>query len=542
MTIEWIPILLLLSTFSGAKAHVAAQAASCSTSDVQTAINSAAEGGTVTIPAGTCTWTSGVTVSGKGIYIQGAGAGRIIAQSTTALGIATGSQTLSLTSSLVSGLINISNGETLTISETGNRQNYMIGTVTSYSSGTLVMNITSAGGSCGNSSSGTSPSNCKRWLISTQPSTSIIDDSSSTLFSLTEDSTVHTTISGIQFPRGTGTGDIIDIISGGGAAIIVNNIWIQQTGDVAIHVGVNRGVISNISCDSTPFSMAPICIDPQPFDQTSWTGTAYWGANDTNGQHNIYVETSDFHGYLLFTDNDEGARTVWRYNVLDNAGAGGHGADTGPFGARTFEFYNNVGYFSGYSDLTTFPMNQWMFVRGGTFVFDNNTLPALTSTDYGTKQDINMTVMNLQRNAGPAPCWGAGSTTGGYYYAPHQVGFGYVTGTGMTNYPTDSSTYSLSSYGYSTPEYVGDSEPAYIWGNSRQPLTNVGISDYGTGNADSCTGTVDTSANYIKANRDYFNGSTAKPGYTPYTYPHPLIPGTSAATPAPPTGLQATAQ
>src|ERR1700733_6212525 len=118
MTIEWIPILLLLSTLSGAKAHVAAQAASCNTSDVQAAINSAAEGGTVTIPTGTCTWTSGVTVSGKGISIQGAGAGRIIAQSTTTSNIATGSQTLSLTGGLVNGVINISNGETLTISET----------------------------------------------------------------------------------------------------------------------------------------------------------------------------------------------------------------------------------------------------------------------------------------------------------------------------------------------------------------------------------------------------------------------------------------
>jgi hypothetical protein len=90
---------------------------------------------------------------------------------------------------------------------------------------------------------------------------------------------------------------------------------------------------------------------------------------------------------------------------------------------------------------------------------------------------------------------------------------------------------------------VGDSEPAYIWNNSREPLTNVATEDYGAGNTNSCTGSTDTSAKYIVANRDYFNGSTAKPGYTPYTYPHPLATGSAATPPAtlpsPPTSVKA---
>jgi hypothetical protein len=45
---------------------------SCSQTAVQAAINSASAGDTVTIPAGTCTWTSQLTVS-KGITIKGAG-------------------------------------------------------------------------------------------------------------------------------------------------------------------------------------------------------------------------------------------------------------------------------------------------------------------------------------------------------------------------------------------------------------------------------------------------------------------------------------
>ena len=137
-----------------------------------------------------------------------------------------------------------------------------------------------------------------------------------------------------------------------------------------------------------------------------------------------------------------------------------------------------------------------------------------------------MTVMNLQRHAGPNPCWGAGTSGGARYYAPRQVGMGYVTGKGTSGLGSTKDSIT----------YVGDSEPAYIWGNSRQPLSNVSVSDYG---GSECTN-PDRSANYIVAGRDYFNG-TAKPGWTPYTYPHPFIQGiqlgsggpTSQPTPVP---------
>lgn len=530
---------LLLYPFTAANAQVSAS--SCNTSDVQSAINQATEGQTVTIPSGTCTWTSGVTVSGKGLTIKGAGAGRIIGYSSSTLAIGTGTKTLSVTSTLVSGSLNLAVGETLRISETGNRQNYMLGAVSSYGSGTLTMNISSTGGSCGNSSSSLSPSNCKRWLISTQPSTVIVNNSSAVLFNVTEDSTVHTNLSGFKIAAGTGSGSGVRFNAGGGAAIVLHDCWMENgTGGAdSVYVAVNRGVISSCSFDSTPFSMAPFAIHFAPFDTTAWSSPSYWGMSDSNGQHNVYVETNDFHAFLNMSDSDEGTRSVFRYNVLNNAGLGNHGADSGPIGVRYFEFYKNVGNFNGYSDGTTFPMNWWIFVRGGSFVIHDNTLPALVSTDYGTKADVNMTVMNLQRNAGPNPCWGAGTTGGSRYYSPRQVGLGYVTGTGHAG--NGSSTYSAASYGYPS-QYVGDPEPAYIWANSRQPLGNVVVSDYGTGQPDSCTGTVDSTANYIVANRDYFNGSTSKPGYTPYTYPHPLVGGgsqQSSGPPAPPTGLSA---
>lgn len=535
-------LFILVIALSSLRAGAQVTAASCGPTDVQTAINAATAGQTVNIPAcpSGVSWTSGVSIN-KYLNLQGAGSGRIIAVSPTTLTIGTGSKTLTVTGADPGNALSISPGQTLNITETNNRTNILSGNVTSYDAGTgsLVMNITTASGNCTLKPYPASPIvNCGRWLISTIPSTVFINNSATTLFSVTESAAGDINLSGFKIAEGSGAGDGVDFVpTTNGLAIVLHDCWIEQGTGVSVHTGGNKGLVTKCSFDSTPFSMAPIAFQFQPFDQTAWAGPSFFGMNDTNGQHNFYVEDSDFHAYLNATDNDEGARTVFRYNMLDNAGFGTHGADTGPFGSRYFEFYNNVGVFESYNNLTTFPMNWWMFVRGGTYIVDNNTLPALTSTDFGTKSDINMTVMNLQRNAGPNPCWGGG------YYAPHQVGMGYVTGTGTDG--AGQSTYSVSSYGFPTPQYVGDSEPGYIWGNSRQPLTNVGVSDYGLTNSDSCTGSaLGVTGNYVAAGRDYFNGSTVKPGYTPYTYPHPLTQGgsTPPTTLPPPTNLKGTAK
>jgi hypothetical protein len=63
--------------------------------------------------------------------------------------------------------------------------------------------------------------------------------------------------------------------------------------------------------------------------------------------------------------------------------------------------------------------------------------------------------------------------------------------------------------------------PLYLWNN--------------TLNGNSVGMVVTDGENHVKANRDYFNnGSTPKPGYTAFTYPHPL----QAGAPKPPTNLR----
>lgn len=65
-------LLILIPATSIADTH---NAASCSSADVATAIAAASNGDTVAIPAGTCTWTSGISLSSnKLLTLKGAGA------------------------------------------------------------------------------------------------------------------------------------------------------------------------------------------------------------------------------------------------------------------------------------------------------------------------------------------------------------------------------------------------------------------------------------------------------------------------------------
>ena len=104
----------------------------------------------------------------------------------------------------------------------------------------------------------------------------------------------------------------------------------------------------------------------------------------------------------------------------------GHGADSSNYGARTIEIYNNTFVAGWPSDPYNLANGYLGLERGGSYVFYNNTNPQIIGA-Y-SKVDINMTVMNVQRNSGPHPCWGQGTTGGADYPAPRQVGRGWISG------------------------------------------------------------------------------------------------------------------
>ena len=506
-------IVLIVWLGSVAAADAATlSAASCSSADVQTAINNALNGDLVVIPGGTCNWTSGVTINGKRIKLQGGGSGRIIANTADTLTVGTGTRTVNIQSGL-----NIAVGQALRLSQTGTRSNFMDGTVASYSGTTLTLTVTATGGSGTN----------HRWLVSTAPTTVLVNNNTtanSSLIAVTESTSGRTEISGIKIAAGTGSAwGIAMLWVNNGNPILVHDCWMESDADSgdSIFANTNRGVIWNCSFDSSPFSMAPLAIQHKDVQNLtgSWSKPSTMGMADTTGTNNLYVEDSDFHAFLNAFDNDDNGRITVRHALFDNAGLGTHGADTSSIGQRHFEVYDSTFIFNAYTDGTTFNLNWWFFVRGGTFVVADNDMPAIVSQDYGPKPAFNMTVMNLRRNGGPNPCWGAGTSGGGAYPAPRQVGFGRVTGT----------------RGNDSMAYAGDSEPAYIWNITGSP--SIGISDYPPPpDPLSCTGsTYDESAKYIVLERDYFVG-TPKPGYTKYTYPHPLRAGTTG--PSKPTNLR----
>lgn len=476
-----------VATTDGSQADVAAAIASASVVDDWT----------VLIPAGLFTWNSGVTISGKGVKLQGAGAGRVIGRSTSSVAVGTGTKTFITQSGLP-----ISNGQTLRIERTGTEvvggnatgtRTYMIGTVTSYSGTSLTFDVTTTGGS------GTHP----LWIISTMPVTTIVKSITGIMLNITEDASHSVELSGVKLVWGTGAGSAITFSPvSGGKPIMVHDCYFESgagTASATIWSYGLRGLVYECSFAAFPFSYNDQPVVIYASTQDTWTSASVMGANDTTGTGNFYIENCDFHAFLNSTDLDDNARAVLRHNLFNNSGIGTHGADTSNYGARHYEIYENTFLFNGYNDGNTLNLNYYFFLRGGTGVIYNNAIADIVSTDYGNKPEITMTVMNLQRNGGPNACWGA-NIGGVQYPAPRQVGMGRVTGTA----------------GNDSVTYVGDSEPLYVWGNSGTYV--VSVQDYG---GSECTN-PDSSTDYIIAGRDYFNNETAKPSWTAYTYPHPL--------------------
>lgn len=286
---------------------------------------------------------------------------------------------------------------------------------------------------------------------------------------------------------------------------------VASSGDFII-AQVNRGVIWNNSMTGLP--SGPACLNNNSFvrhnvagSPSSWTTPSTFGSADSNGDLNLYIETNTLVNVLEAIDTDDNGRTVVRYNTVTNSAMGLHGVDTSAQGGRYAEYYNNT--FIRDMKLVcqggTIPVNNNGFIalRGGTALIHDNVIPDINDAYWGNKSEITFLVEELRRNAGNYACWNTTTQRGAGYPAPKQSGWGYVTGSVQ-------------------PGKTGvhqDLEPIYLWNNT------------GGGNYDSpsiaefapnvCGTSADTVSNYIQQNREYYI-STPKPGYKPYTYPHPL--------------------
>lgn len=510
--------------FAGAATSQASvvNAATAASSDVAAAVASAVDGDTVIIPAGTATWTSGVNI-GKAITIQGAGAAQFVGHSQTAATVGTGTKTFSLTAR--PGFVP-SVGQTLRAIFPCNGSDYMQGIVSSYSGSTLVLNVTSSGGS------GSFP----YWTFLRIPAatTTIVNNcTAAPPFTISEAANGHVNLSGIYFRASntngpTPKGDHIVVnYASHGQAVIIHDVYfsVAGTGSQAILMTSNRGLIARCSFDSQFQNIATThtglgwndeAIAFQNFNDpsSSWSTPSTIGAADTTGTNNVYVEDCYFAAMPVNAmDVSASSRAVIRYCIFDNSGFSSHGPDTGPVGLRHTEIYNNILVFTpgGDSDGTkTLGLNWFWWIRGGTAVITDNVFPAISSTAWGSKPTIKMTVLNIWRNTGPYACWTS-------YPAPHQVGQGYAAGAVFHSYTSPNVNYAEASY-------YTYSEPVYIWNNGGGAGASVSVQN---DSSDACGHGQDVST-YIKSGREYFVG-TPKPGYAKYTYPHPLLNNTLPA-------------
>jgi hypothetical protein len=226
----------------------------------------------------------------------------------------------------------------------------------------------------------------------------------------------------------------------------------------------------------------------------NWQRPMTWG---TKYAH--YVEdcifTSPTPAIYPAVDGWAGCRVVFRRNTLTRVYFGTHGADTSGVlnSACQHEVMHNV-----FTNPTQMLMDTMVLIKGGSAViFDND----FTIPDQGWQNAcIKFAYLRGDGTGLPTTAWDRtyidGTGTGGdEYLGTMQPGSGY-TGT-----PGSDPNFPLEPWG---------SVPMYLWDNvllAGTPAISQIVGDGG---------------GFIALGRDYFN-NTQKPGYTEYTYPHPLL-------------------
>jgi len=427
---SWVAALIICAAVPAAAATRTTN--SCSYSDVSAAVQTAVDGDTVSVPAGTCAWPSGLSIS-KAITLQGAGIGQ-----------------------------------------------------------TLIVNT------------------------NTTPNTSLI--------AIAESAVGNIAVRGFDFsfgPAGPGPGTFfIDVyyVANGKPVLINANKFALQTSGNALRFQTNRGVIWANTFVATPWG--PACLDNagalrHKASALPWNTPSTFGNADRNGDSHVYFESNTLTDLLEAIDVDDSARTVIRYNTFTNSSVISHGDDTSFLGGRYFELYNNnfaVDASPKCDGGLNTNLNVFVALRGGTALIHDNVIPNPGAGAWGNKSAVVFVAEMLRRNAGPFACWG--TSTPGTYPAPRQSGWGYTTGATRAG----------------STQVLQDLEPIYLWNNTGTGNYNEpAVYDY---YPNECGAAAPSVVNYIQPNREYYT-STAKPGYTPYTYPHPLTGATSSSPAAP---------
>ncbi len=164
-------------------------------------------------------------------------------------------------------------------------------------------------------------------------------------------------------------------------------------------------------------------------DGTIWASASTFGTDDTDSLHNLYFEDNKVTNMNVATDADTASRQVWRFNEMHNASMADHGYDSSTQGHRHTELYDNTFYCDNEQQ-----MSGWYSFRGGTHKIFHNTFAAYDNTkcgypDHSGNSPIAASIYKLIQ------CTSIGGWPGTYagsYPAPHQIGWGWKSGSNQT--------------------------------------------------------------------------------------------------------------
>jgi hypothetical protein len=306
---------------------------------------------------------------------------------------------------------------------------------------------------------------------------------------------------------------------------VIQNNSFQQTDGEAITVGspscgaaggdYTLGVISgNDFIYSATHSSAR-----SPIEVVSDSTANAWARTSGIGTANmVFIEDNTFDRYTYAGGrhavwSQEGGSYVFRHNTLINFDVDVHGQCSW-YGAREWEIYENT-FICEAGVNCAYPI----VVRGGTGVIYNNTIV----NDGTGAYDIRIWDQRLTANCtatvypGDSECENSGIYTSGQYPLEYQLGRGTFN----------------------------TLDPIYSWGNNYRG-SSVTTANVEWNDGSNCDAILEPdvvlhgSGTYalVEDDRDWYF-KAEKPGYTPYTYPHPLVQGDPGDTisPAPPSGL-----
>jgi hypothetical protein len=234
--------------------------------------------------------------------------------------------------------------------------------------------------------------------------------------------------------------------------------------------------------------------DNPRYSPNSWHRAMSWGTNKAIYIEDCTLSASSSPVSNAAFDGDNGCRIVFRHNTVNNWLTSIHGADSaGPINSGLqLEVMHN-------SFKVTAPLASLLTLRGGSAVFFDNTVTAGPNGGYNS-------VVELAYYRSLPGCGGLCQQDRFYpqdYLGTQQPGMGVVPGARSQD-----------------PHFPNEpwvSVPVYYWGNHvNAPIWYSKVA-------------TNQGSAFIQLGRDYF--MSARPGYTEFTYPHPLQGGNPTPTP-----------